>query len=180
MNNQEIMNFIHLIENDYPKFNLTTEEYKVWQDILSKINYEAARVKYESHKENADFSKYPPKATYFTFEKQAKVMEKYLRYCKYCNKLMYNEALDLHEDRHRAIEYIKKRKQEIWNKETTYTEETELLDMPQKEFDTKYIEFLKILYKKITNKLEKRNIENIIYLDEHPEETIAPTEYIIG
>lgn len=180
MSNQEIINFIQLLEKDYPNFKPTNEEYQVWKDILSKIGYEIARVKYQNHKDNKDFNKYPPKPTYFTFEKQAKVMEKYMRYCNYCNKLMYNEACDLHEDRHRSVNYIKKRKQEVWNKETTYQEELELLEMNQKEFDKKYLEFLKILYKRITNRQEKRNIENIVYLEEHPEETITPTEYVVG
>lgn len=178
MKQDEIYEFINQIKKDYPKFNVgTDEEYQVWKDILSKTSYELIKAKYQEHKNNEDYKKYPPKATYFTYESKSDEPIKYLRHCKYCGRLMYNEALDLHEDRHRSINYIVKRKNQLWNKPTTDEEETEFINMTQDKFDSKYLEFLKLVYQKITNPTEKRNIENIVYLTEHPTETIAPQEY---
>lgn len=174
MSNEEIFSFVQQIKNDYPHMPvLSTEEFQIWKDTLSKLPKEIAELKYQEHKNNPSFKNTPPSIMLFANYKEEKKEEerKILMKCPRCGKYLYYEAMVLHEARHKSIEYIKSRYIRILNKELGKEKENELLIMAQDEFNKKYDEFLEKIIPYV-NDSELNNILRIIYSREHPMERI--------
>lgn len=172
MTKEEVYKFIAVIGNDYDNFNPSQEEARVWVNELADKSKETIYLKYEEHKKNEDYKKYPPKLDYFIYDTKAKIQTEYLMKCRWCGKVLYDKAMIKHEDRHRDIEYIEKNIKEYFGKEIE--NKRELVDMQDNEFDKKMYEFTKKLLPKMENSYEKRCLTNYVYLTNHPEEVIAP------
>lgn len=175
MSNEEIVKFIQKIQKDYPNFKISNDEYEAWEEVLSRTTLEQAELKYQHHKDSEEFRDKIPNIKLFMKKEQEEVL-RYLRSCQFCGCILYSKAMDLHEDRHRSVNYIVRRYRDYWHQEMNRQKYQELMDMNQEEFDNKYNEFLKKVYEVTPFDWEKRNIRNVLYLNEHSGETL-PLEF---
>lgn len=176
MNKEEITKFLSKIKKDYPNFSINSDEYAAWEEVLSRTTLEQAELRYQHHKDSEEFKNQIPNIKLFMGKKHDSEEWKYLRTCNFCGCILYSKAMDLHEDRHRSVNYIVRRYRDYWHQEMSKQKYQELMDMDQEEFDNKYNEFLKKVYEITPLDWERRNIRNILYLNEHPGETL-PLEF---
>jgi len=174
MTKEEVYELIGIIGKDYNDFKPNEEETRVWVNELANTNKEVIYLKYEEHKKNADYKKYPPKLDYFRYIKEDKPQTEFLMKCHWCGKLLYDKAMIKHEDRHRNIEHIERNIKKYFGKDLKNKRELE--NMSDKEFDSKELEFTKKLLPKMPDNQEKRSLINYVYLSEHPNEKITPDE----
>lgn len=167
MTNEEIMTFIQKIQRDYPKFDLTGDEYQTWHDVLSKTTKEIAEGQYESHKQGEYKNKIPSLQIFIYKPKEDKDIKQFLLKCSDCGKILRYDAMSKHESRHKSVDYIKSRTKKYFNSEITKQKELQLVQMNDIEFDKKYDEFLEKLIP-VTSGLEQRNLLNIKYTRENP------------
>ncbi len=174
MTKEEIIKFIQKIKREYPNFpTLTEDEYHVWIDTLSKISKELADLKYEDYKKETKVKNKYPTIELFLKSSENKQQTKYLMTCPYCGRLLYDKAMNLHEARHRSINYIKSRAKKYFNVEMTPEKYSEFLTMQQNAFDIKYYEFILKLIPKMSESLELKNLLIIKFLYEHPGKKIT-------
>lgn len=167
MTNDEVMLFIQQIKKDYPRFDLTADEYQVWHDQLVKLQKEIAELKYEEHKKSG-FKTIPPKLEVFIYKPKEEVKNRiFTEKCAKCGKTLYHEAMNLHEARHRSVDYIKSRTEKYFNKEFTKEKYESLMVMGENAFQDTYDKFLKLLLKVVTG-VEKIAILNSFYAKENP------------
>lgn len=167
MTNDEVLLFIQQIKKDYPKFDLSADEYQVWHDQLMKIKKEVAELKYEEHKKNG-YKTIPPKLEIFIYEPKEETKKRIItEKCNWCGRIFYHEAMNLHEARHRSVDYIKSRTEKYFNKEFTKEKYESLMNMKEDEFQLTYDKFLKVLLKVVTG-TEKIAILNSFYAKENP------------
>lgn len=167
MTNDEVMLFIQRIKKDYPKFDLSGDEYQVWHDQLMKLQKEIADLKYEEHKKSG-FKTIPPKLEVFIYEPKEETKNRiFTEKCYRCGKILYHNAMNLHEARHRSVDYIKSRTEKYFNKEFTKEKYESLMSIKEEDFQLIYDKFLKLLLK-VVNGTEKIAILNSFYAKENP------------
>ena len=167
MTNDEVMLFIQQIKKDYPKFDLSGDEYQVWHDQLMKLQKEIAELKYEEHKKSG-FKTIPPKLEVFIYEPKEEIKNRvFTEKCVKCGKILYHDAMNLHEARHRSVDYIKSRAEKYFSKEFTNEKYKNLMEMEEDTFQDTYDKFLKVLLKVVTG-AEKIAILNSFYAKENP------------
>ena len=166
MTNDEVMLFIQQIRKDYPKFDLSADEYQVWHDQLMKIKKEVAELKYEEHKKNG-FKTIPPKLEIFIYEPKEETKKRIItEKCGWCGRILYHDAMNLHESRHRSVDYIKARTEKYFSKEFTNETYEKLMNMEENQFQEMYDKFLRSLLKVVTG-AEKKAILNSFYAKEN-------------
>ncbi len=166
MTNDEVMLFIQQIKKDYPKFDLTSNEYQCWHDQLTKIQKEIAEVKYEEHKKS-EYKKNPPSLQIFIYKPKEELKKRVvLMKCDTCGKMLYYDAMTLHTARHNSVNYIKSKTELLFKKEFTKDKYEELMNMSEDEFQSKYDLFLKQIVKYVS-KAEQIAILNSFYLKEN-------------
>ncbi len=166
MTNDEVMLFIQQIKKDYPKFDLTSNEYQCWHDQLTKLQKEIAEVKYEEHKKS-EYKKNPPSLQIFIYKPKEELKKRVvLMKCDTCGKMLYYDAMTLHTVRHNSVNYIKSKTELLFKKEFTKDKYEELMNMNEDEFQSKYDLFLKQIVKYVS-KAEQIAILNSFYLKEN-------------
>lgn len=152
MNNNQVKDLFIRIKALYPTFSANQDVKNEWIKWLKDYSSDGVNRNltkwYEEHPNDI-----PTIINLINEFIRIKSKDRYLA-CKYCKESFKEDDLDklrLHEDRHRSVNYIKK-KEHLLNKDY---DEKQLMEMNQEDFDKAYDRFLELIYEKEEDSKEK-------------------------
>lgn len=182
MTKTEVRELVDLIVIHRPYFKSRLGD-KVYQDLLNEWTrimnpYDSEDIKENLEKFLKDENNYgrEPDAyqlirgIYTTEEKQEGLKGRVQ--CMFCNKSFSRLDIHEHEDRCRSIKYLDRQYKKLLNRQLV--DKSRLYDMPEEEFNSKYINTLEKLLPYMKNSIDIRGTTNVIetYYGREPKYTI--------
>lgn len=163
MSNEDIIKFINQVSKDYSKFNFKENEYEMWKNILKNIPYDVATERYEKHKSDEKFNKFPPDIKLFVYKPQEekKQNEDFIVACRWCNKKMPLSTIHEHEARHLSVKYIESRMLKYIHKQLSKEQIQQFMELEEDKFQEWYDDFLEKLIPLVENSEEKERLKKI-------------------
>lgn len=153
------------IQVNYPSFINDSYTQSEWYKELKDYDLEDIMKKLEEHMRSEQYGNNIPKVYFLTkylrTTKEKNKTEKYLMQCSICKEFIPEEQYDKHYERCLDVEYIVKKRKELFDNDTSEELKNTYLNMEQTTFDNKYLEFLDKIYNYVSDE-EKRRIEFII------------------
>lgn len=165
MTRDEVKSLFKRIKSNYSTF--VADEYKLteWCKELKDYDETDVHKKLEEHMRSSEYGNSEPKLYFLTkylkTTKEKNKTEKYLMQCSICKEFILEEQYDKHYERCLDVEYIVKKRKELFDKDTSEELKNTYLNMEQTTFDNKYLEFLDKIYNYVSDE-EKQRIGFII------------------
>ncbi len=165
MTRDEVKNLFKRIKSNYSTF--VADEYKLteWCKELKDYDETDVHKKLEEHMRSSEYGNSEPKLYFLTkylkTTSEKNKIEKYLMQCSICKEFIPEEQYDKHYERCLDVEYIIKKRKELFDNDTSEELKNAYLNMDQTTFDNKYLEFLDKIYNYVSDE-EKQRIEFII------------------
>ena len=165
MTRDEVKNLFKRIKSNYSTF--VADEYKLteWCKELKDYDETDVHKKLEEHMRSSEYGNSEPKLYFLTkylkTTSEKNKIEKYLMQCSICKEFIPEEQYDKHYERCLDVEYIIKKRKELFDNDTSEELKNAYLNMDQITFDNKYLEFLDKIYNYVSDE-EKQRIEFII------------------
>ena len=165
MTRDEVKNLFKRIKSNYSTF--VADEYKLteWCKELKDYDETDVHKKLEEHMRSAEYGNSEPKLYFLTkflkTKEEKNKVEKYRLQCTICGKFIPEDDYDSHYERCLDVDYIVKKRKELFNEETSEELKERYLLMDQETFDNKYLQFLDKIYNYVSDE-EKQRIETVI------------------
>lgn len=163
MNKIQVNEILEYLSMSYPSFGDVQSKFKFWNETLQFYGYNDVKARIEELMQSREFSQFSPTLSRIVAS-LTKTNEKIensdiVYFCQFCGRSFAKPIeLSQHEDRCRSVKYIVKQ----YARYGLGTVDKRLLyQLPNEEFDKRYLKLLKIIYDKTNDSHEKRVIECI-------------------
>ena len=163
MGQDKALEIIEHINSSYNKqLKLDQNGLKMWQDELSKYDFDEVLDNFKRYAANDTYGKIPTLyqlTTGLTQVASKLDYSKQIVYCPLCHKAMNTDEEMKHRERCSSVRYIVRKVKEYGIPNCPSMRD--LYNMSQEEFDEKYDKVLKFIYKRTTNLTERMIIGKI-------------------
>lgn len=165
MTRDEVKSLFKRIKSNYSTF--VVDEYKLteWCNELKDYDETDVHKKLEEHMRSSEYGNSEPKLYFLTKylkkNSEKNKFEKFKLQCSICEKFISEDEYDNHYERCLDVDYIVKKRKELFNEETSEELKERYLLMDQETFDNKYLQFLDKIYNYVSDE-EKQRIETVI------------------
>ena len=152
MEKQETNIVLQRIKTFFPKFYYASYTVENWymelKDYKANTIVEALRIYAEDNQEPPSVINLKSIADRLNGQQ----IFDYETTCKFCNRVLKKDQVEVHEDRCRSIKYMVRRYKDLFGK---ILDKRELWEISKAEFDERYDSLLKIILDKTSNPYEK-------------------------